>query len=60
MYCIERSRNLEVQYNNIEPHAGLIAFAGLSYRTINGPSKYKTGNMIYPYAKAHTGTPPEG
>lgn len=45
------SRMPEVQDYNIKPGSGLKTFAEMNYQTIIGPSKFKIGNMIYPYAK---------
>jgi branched-chain amino acid transport system substrate-binding protein len=55
-----KSRMLEVQYHGIKPSAGLKTFAGMDYQTILGPPEFKTGSVIYPYAKAHNPTNPQG
>jgi branched-chain amino acid transport system substrate-binding protein len=46
------SRMLQVQYHDIKPGAGLDVWRGMSYQTVLTPPDLKTGNVIYPYAKA--------
>ncbi len=47
-----KSRMLQVQYHDIKPGAGLETWKGMSYQTVLTPADLKTGNVIYPYAKA--------
>jgi branched-chain amino acid transport system substrate-binding protein len=43
---------LQVQYHDIKPGAGLETWRGMSYQTVLDPPNLKTGNLIYPFAKA--------
>jgi branched-chain amino acid transport system substrate-binding protein len=47
------SRMLTVQYHSITDGANLETWRGMSYQTVLEPKNLKTGNVIYPYAKAH-------
>ncbi len=47
-----QSRMLSVQYHGITDKANLETWRGMSYQTVLTPKKLKTGNVIYPYAKA--------
>jgi len=47
-----KSRMLQVQYHDIKEGAGLEAWKGMATQTVVTPPEYKTGNVIYPYAKA--------
>jgi branched-chain amino acid transport system substrate-binding protein len=47
------SRMLTVQYHDITDAANLETWRGMSYQTVLGPPNLKTGNIIYPYEKAH-------
>ena len=47
------SRMLTVQYHGITDKANLETWRGMSYQTVLTPANLKTGNVIYPYAKAH-------
>jgi len=46
-------RMMQVQYHGIKPDADLEVWRGMSYQTVLTPSKLKTGDVIYPYEKAH-------
>jgi branched-chain amino acid transport system substrate-binding protein len=46
-----KPRTVFTQFQNVEPH-NLEQFAGTEHQVILWPDKYKTGTMIYPYAKA--------
>jgi branched-chain amino acid transport system substrate-binding protein len=46
------SHMLEVQYHGITDAADLETWRGMSYQTVLFPAGQKTGNVIYPYAKA--------
>jgi branched-chain amino acid transport system substrate-binding protein len=48
----EKSGMLQVQYHDIKPGAGLETWRGMSYQTVLDPPNLKTGNLIYPFAKA--------
>ena len=48
-----KSQMLEVQYHDIKPGAGVETFKGMSYQTILSPAELKTGEVIFPYSKAH-------
>ncbi|MEJ2433542.1 MAG: ABC transporter substrate-binding protein, partial [Pseudolabrys sp.] len=48
-----KGRMLTVQYHDIKPDANLETWRGMSYQTVLKPNNLKTGDMIYPYAKAH-------
>jgi len=47
-----KSHLLEVQYHGITDAANLETWRGMSYQTVLFPPDQKTGNVIYPYAKA--------
>jgi branched-chain amino acid transport system substrate-binding protein len=51
-----QSRMMQVQYHDIKPGAGLDVWRGMSYQTVLTPEDLKTGNVIWPYAKAKTTT----
>jgi branched-chain amino acid transport system substrate-binding protein len=46
-----KARPIWVQYHGVKGH-GVDQFRGASTVTILAPSEYKTGDLIYPYAKA--------
>ena len=46
------SRALQVQYHGITDAANLETWRGMSYQTVLTPADQKTGELIYPYAKA--------
>ncbi|MGA7325643.1 MAG: amino acid ABC transporter substrate-binding protein [Rhodomicrobium sp.] len=46
------SRMLQVQYHDVKEGAGVEAWRGMSSQTVLTPSEFKTGTVIYPYAKA--------
>jgi branched-chain amino acid transport system substrate-binding protein len=48
----EKSGVLQVQYHDIKQGAGLETWRGMSYQTVLDPPELKTGNLIYPFAKA--------
>jgi branched-chain amino acid transport system substrate-binding protein len=48
------SRMLTIQYHSITDAANLETWRGMSYQTVLDPKNLKTGNVIYPYEKAHT------
>jgi len=43
---------LQVQYHRITDAANLDTWRGMSYQTVLTPPEQKTGEVIYPYAKA--------
>jgi branched-chain amino acid transport system substrate-binding protein len=43
---------LQVQYHSITDAANLDTWRGMSYQTVLTPPEQKTGDVIYPYAKA--------
>ena len=47
-----KSEMLEVQYHGITDAANLETWRGMSYQTVLTPADEKTGDVIYPYAKA--------
>lgn len=47
------SRMLTVQYHDIKDSADLETWRGMSYQTVLDPPNLKTGNVVYPYEKAH-------
>jgi branched-chain amino acid transport system substrate-binding protein len=47
-----RGRMLQVQYHDIKEGAGIDLFRGMAYQTVLTPGELKTGEAIYPYAKA--------
>jgi branched-chain amino acid transport system substrate-binding protein len=47
-----KSAMLEVQYHGITDSANLDTWRGMSYQTVVAPADQKTGELIYPYAKA--------
>jgi branched-chain amino acid transport system substrate-binding protein len=47
-----KSRMLTVQYHDITDAANLDTWRGMSYQTVLTPDDQKTGDLIYPYAKA--------
>ena len=47
------SRMLTIQYHGITDKANLDTWRGMSYQTVLAPENLKTGDVIYPYAKAH-------
>jgi hypothetical protein len=42
----------DTQYHGISDAANLDTWKGMSYQTVLTPADEKTGNVIYPYAKA--------
>ena len=44
--------SLQVQYHGITDAANLDTWRGMSYQTVLTPADQKTGEVIYPYAKA--------
>ena len=46
-------RMLQVQYHDITDASNLETWRGMTYQTVLTPAKLKTGNVIYPYEKAH-------
>ena len=46
------SRALQVQYHDITDAANLETWRGMSYQTVLTPEDQKTGELIFPYAKA--------
>jgi branched-chain amino acid transport system substrate-binding protein len=51
-----QSRMMQVQYHDIKPGSGLEVWRGMSYQNVLTPSDVKTGDVIWPYAKAKTTT----
>jgi branched-chain amino acid transport system substrate-binding protein len=47
-----KSGMLDVQYHGITDAANLETWRGMSYQTVLTPADEKTGDVIYPYAKA--------
>jgi branched-chain amino acid transport system substrate-binding protein len=47
-----KSGMLQVQYHGLTDAANLDTWRGMSYQTVLTPASEKTGNVIYPYAKA--------
>ncbi len=47
------SRMLTVQYHDITDASNLETWRGMSYQTVIDPPNLKTGDVIYPYEKAH-------
>src|ERR1700733_13594594 len=47
-----KSGMLQVQYHDVTDAANLETWRGMSYQTVITPDDEKTGNLIYPYAKA--------
>ena len=47
-----KSGMLQVQYHDITDAANLDTWRGMSYQTVLTPADQKTGDVIYPYAKA--------
>jgi branched-chain amino acid transport system substrate-binding protein len=47
-----KSGMLQVQYHDVTDAANLDTWRGMSYQTVITPEEEKTGNLIYPYAKA--------
>ena len=47
-----KSGMLQVQYHGITDAANLDTWRGMSYQTVLTPADQKTGDVIYPYAKA--------
>jgi branched-chain amino acid transport system substrate-binding protein len=47
-----KSRMMQVQYHGIKQGAGLDVWRGMDYQTVLTPDDLKTGNVIWPYAKA--------
>ncbi|HTP90242.1 MAG TPA: amino acid ABC transporter substrate-binding protein [Xanthobacteraceae bacterium] len=47
-----KSGMLQVQYHGITDAANLETWRGMSYQTVISPADQKTGDLIYPYAKA--------
>ena len=47
-----KSQMLQVQYHDVTDAANLDTWRGMSYQTVITPEEEKTGNLIYPYAKA--------
>ena len=47
-----KSAMLQVQYHGITDAANLETWRGMSYQTVLTPADQKTGEVIYPYAKA--------
>ncbi len=47
-----KARQLQVQYHDITDQANLDTWRGMSYQTVLTPPDEKTGNVLYPYAKA--------
>jgi branched-chain amino acid transport system substrate-binding protein len=46
-------RMLQVQYHDITDASDLETWRGMTYQTVLTPAKLKTGNVVYPYEKAH-------
>ncbi len=49
-----QSRMMQVQYHDIKQGAGIDVWRGMSYQTVLTPPDLKTGDVIWPYAKAKT------
>jgi branched-chain amino acid transport system substrate-binding protein len=47
-----KAHQLQVQYHDITDGANLDTWRGMSYQTVLTPPDEKTGDIIYPYAKA--------
>jgi branched-chain amino acid transport system substrate-binding protein len=47
-----KSAALQVQYHDITDASNLDTWRGMSFQTVLTPADQKTGNVIYPYAKA--------
>jgi branched-chain amino acid transport system substrate-binding protein len=47
-----KQASLQVQYHGITDAANLETWRGMSYQTVLTPAEQKTGELIYPYAKA--------
>jgi branched-chain amino acid transport system substrate-binding protein len=47
-----KARQLQVQYHDITDQANLDTWRGMSYQTVLTPADEKTGDVLYPYAKA--------
>jgi len=47
-----KGSTLQVQYHGITDAANLETWRGMSYQTVLTPADQKTGDVIYPYAKA--------
>ncbi len=47
-----KQSSLQVQYHGITDAANLETWRGMSYQTVLTPDDQKTGELIYPYAKA--------
>ena len=47
------SRMLTIQYHGITDAADLETWRGMSYQTVLDPPNLKTGDVVYPYEKAH-------
>ena len=47
-----KQASMQVQYHNITDAANLETWRGMSYQTVLTPEDQKTGELIYPYAKA--------
>ena len=47
-----KAYQLQVQYHDITDGANLDTWRGMSYQTVLTPPEDKTGDIIYPYAKA--------
>lgn len=47
-----KARQLQVQYHNLTDTADLETWRGMSYQTVLAPPEEKTGDVIYPFAKA--------
>ncbi len=47
-----KSGMMQVQYHDITDAANLDTWRGMSYQTVLTPADQKTGDIIYPYAKA--------
>jgi branched-chain amino acid transport system substrate-binding protein len=48
-----QGRMMQVQYHGIKDDANLETWRGMSYQTVVSPKGLSTGNVIYPYEKAH-------
>jgi branched-chain amino acid transport system substrate-binding protein len=46
-------RMLTIQYHDIKDSDGLDTWRGMSYQTVLDPPNLKTGDVVYPYEKAH-------
>jgi branched-chain amino acid transport system substrate-binding protein len=47
-----KARQLQVQYHNLTDAADLDTWRGMSYQTVLTPPEEKTGDVIFPFAKA--------